>query len=379
MVAGRENGEYPGRLVYFPVPDRLHPLQRIAGQKRPDDGVPHQLVDAGCVRLELKEDVMRSEMSMWFAACALAAANCVQAQDYPIRPVRMIMANNPGSASDIYGRILFARMSERMGQQIVVDNRPGAGGTLGVEMAARAAPDGYTLVTVTAAVVTIAPHVYRKIGFDPLKVIVPVSVFIKSETALCVNAAVPAKSVREFIELAKSRPGQLNMSSAGIGATSHLGGLMFASMAGIEANHVPYKGGGASVMALAQGEAQWALGPLGAYNAQVKTGRIRCIATGGEKRSVVAPELPTIAGSGVPGFHYFGWNGVMAPAGTPRPVIDKLNRRMKEVLATPEIRQSYLAQGEEPAYTTVDEFARLIRDDYARMGKMVRLAGLKPE
>lgn len=322
---------------------------------------------------------MRLGSTVWIAACAVAAASCVYAQEYPARPVRMIMANNPGSASDIYGRILFVRMSERAGQQIVVDNRPGAGGVLGVEMAARAAPDGYTLVTVTAAVVTIAPHVYRKIAFDPLKDIAPVSVFIKSETALCVNAALPVKSVREFIEYAKAKSGQLNMASAGIGATSHLGGLMFASMAGIVANHIPYKGGGASVMALAQGEAQWALGPLGAYIAQVKTGRIRCVATGGEKRSAIAPELPTIAESGVPGFNYFGWNGVMAPAGTPRAVIDKINRMMKEVLATAEIRQAYLAQGEEPAYTTVDEFAGLIRDDYAQMGKMVKLAGLKPE
>ncbi len=322
---------------------------------------------------------MKHSMTVGIAGCLLAAALNAHAQPYPARPIRMIMANNPGSASDIYGRLLFARMSERAGQQIVVDNRPGAGGVLGVEMAARAAPDGYTLVTVTAAVITIAPHVYRKISYDPLKDIVPVSVFIKSETALCVSAALPVKTVREFIEFARSKPGQLNMASAGIGATSHLGGLMFASMAGIDANHVPYKGGGASVMALAQGEAQWALGPFGAYNAQVKTGRIRCVATGGEKRSAVAPELPTIAESGVPGFNYFGWNGVMAPAGVARPVIDKLNRLMKEILATPEIRQSYLAQGEEPAYTTVDKFARLIRDDFAQMGKMVKLAGLKPE
>jgi tripartite-type tricarboxylate transporter receptor subunit TctC len=322
---------------------------------------------------------MKRSITVGFASCLLVAALNAHAQQYPARPIRMIMANNPGSASDIYGRILFARMSERTGQQIVVDNRPGAGGVVGVEMAARAAPDGYTLVTVTAAVITIVPHVYRKIGYDPLKDIVPVSVFIKSETALCVSAALPVKTVREFIEFAKSKPGQLNMASAGIGATSHLGGLMFANMAGIDANHVPYKGGGASVMALAQGEAQWALGPLGAYIAQVKTKRIRCVATGGEKRSAIAPELPTIAESGVPGFHYFGWNGVMAPAGVARPVIDKLNRLMKEILATPDIRQSYLAQGEEPAYTTVDEFARLIREDYAQMGKMVKLAGLKPE
>jgi tripartite-type tricarboxylate transporter receptor subunit TctC len=301
------------------------------------------------------------------------------AEEYPARPVRMIMANSPGSVSDTYGRIVFTRMADRLRQQIVVDNRPGAGGVLGVEMAARAGSDGYTLVTVTAAVMTIAPHVYRKIGYDPLKDFAPVALFIKSETALCVHVTLPVKTVRDFIEINKAKPGQLNMASAGVGATSHLGGLMFATMAGIQANHVPYKGGGASVMAVAQGEAHWALGPIGAYNAQVKTGRIRCIATGGDKRSVVTPDLPTIAESGVPGFRYYGWNGVMAPAGVAPAIIDKLNHSMKGVLAMPEIRQLYLAQGEEPAYSTVAEFAQILREDYTEMGKMVKLAGLKPE
>ena len=318
-------------------------------------------------------------MRLMTGAALVLVTAMTAAQDYPARPVRMILANNPGSASDIYGRILFTRMSERIGQQIVVDNRPGAGGVLGVEMAARAAPDGYTLVTVTAAVVTIAPHVYRRIGYDPLKDLTPISVFIKSETALCVNNNVSAKTVREFIELAKSKPGALNMSSAGVGSTSHLGGLMFASTAGIEANHVPYKGGGASVLALAQGEAQWALGPFGAYIAQVRTGRIRCLATAGDKRSAVAPELPTMIDSGVAGFRYYGWNGVVAPRGVSPAIIEVFNRRMQEQLATPEIRQAYLAQGEEPAYTTVAEFAQLMREDYVQMGRMVKLAGIKPE
>ena len=318
-------------------------------------------------------------MRLMTGAALVLVTAMTAAQDYPARPVRMILANNPGSASDIYGRILFTRLSERIGQQIVVDNRPGAGGVLGVEMAARAAPDGYTLVTVTAAVVTIAPHVYRRIGYDPLKDLTPISVFIKSETALCVNNNVSAKTVREFIELAKSKPGALNMSSAGVGSTSHLGGLMFASTAGIEANHVPYKGGGASVLALAQGEAQWALGPFGAYIAQVRTGRIRCLATAGDKRSAVAPELPTMIESGVAGFRYYGWNGVVAPRGVSPAIIEVFNRRMQEQLATPEIRQAYLAQGEEPAYTTVAEFAQLMREDYVQMGRMVKLAGIKPE
>ena len=312
-------------------------------------------------------------------ALGLTAGAAAVAADYPLRPVRMIVANAPGSASDIYGRIVFTRMSERLGQQIVIDNRPGAGGTLGVETAARAVADGYTLATVTAAVMTIAPHVYAKIGFDPVKDFAPVSVFVKTETALCVNAALPVKTLREFIDLAKAKPGQLNMASAGIGSTSHLGGLMFATMAGIEGNHIPYKGGGPSALALVQGESQWTMGPYGAYGSHVKSGRVRCLATGGDKRSALTPDLPTIAESGVAGFRYYGWNGVLAPRGTPPAIVNKMNSVMRDVLATADLRQLYLAQGEEPAYSSVEEFRKIISDDFVQMGRMVKIAGLKPE
>ena len=312
-------------------------------------------------------------------ALGLTAGAAAVAADYPLRPVRMIVANAPGSASDIYGRIVFTRMSERLGQQIVIDNRPGAGGTLGVETAARAVADGYTLATVTAAVMTIAPHVYAKIGFDPVKDFAPVSVFVNTDTALCVNATLPVKTLREFIDLAKAKPGQLNMASAGIGSTSHLGGLMFATMAGIEGNHIPYKGGGPSALALVQGESQWTMGPYGAYGSHVKSGRVRCLATGGDKRSALTPDLPTIAESGVAGFRYYGWNGVLAPRGTPPAIVNKMNSVMRDVLATADLRQLYLAQGEEPAYSSVEEFRKIISDDFVQMGRMVKLAGLKPE
>ena len=190
---------------------------------------------------------------------------------------------------------------------------------------------------------------------SPLQDFVPVSVFVKTETALCVNAALPSKTLREFIDLAKSKPGQLNMASAGIGSTSHLGGLMFATMAGIEGNHIPYKGGGPSALALVQGESQWTMGPYGAYAGHVKSGRVRCLATGGDKRAALTPELPTIAESGVSGFRYYGWNGVLAPRATSRVLIGKVNETMRDVLATNDLRQLYLAQGEEPAYSTVEE------------------------
>jgi tripartite-type tricarboxylate transporter receptor subunit TctC len=302
-----------------------------------------------------------------------------QQQDYPVRPIRVVVPNAPGSTTDLLGRIVFTRMSERLGRQLVVDNRPGAGGTLGMEIASRAAPDGYTLTGVAASMLTIVPHTYRKLPYDPLRDFVPVGLFVTAQTALCVNASLAAKSVREFVELAKARPGQLNMASAGVGSTSHLGGIMFATLAGITPNHVPYKGGGPSVAAVAQGEAQWTVPPLSAAMPQVRAGRMRCIATGGDRRSPVTPELPTIAESGVAGFRYYGWNGIVAPRGTPRSIITKLNRVMGDALNAAEVRKLYFELGEEPVRGSPEDFGKLIREDYERMGKLVKLTGIKPE
>lgn len=309
----------------------------------------------------------------------LGVVGTCAAQPYPTRPIRMMLPQTPGSTTDLLGRIIFTRMSDQFGKQIVVDNRPGAGGTLGMEIAARAAPDGYTLTAVAASMLAIAPHTYRKIGYDPLRDFVPVGQFALAETALCVHAPLPAKTVRDFIELAKARPGQLNMASAGVGATSHLGGMMFSTLAGIEANHVPYKGAGPSIMAVAQGEAQWTVPPLSAAMPQVKAGRMRCLATGGERRSAVTPELPTIAESGVPGFRFYGWNGVIAPRATPRPMITRFNRVMNDVLGTAEVRKLYFELAQETVRGSPEDFGKLIREDYERMGKLVKLAGIKPE
>jgi len=310
-----------------------------------------------------------------FASPALAA----DAADYPIRPIRMILPQSPGSTTDTLGRIVFTRVSERLGRQIVVDNRPGAGGTMGMETAARATPDGYTLTAIAASMLAITPHIYRKLGYDPQRDFVPIGLYVLAQTALCVNAALPVKTVRDLIDLSKARPGGLNMASAGIGSTSHLGGLMFATLAGIEANHVPYKGGGPSVASVALGESQWTIPPLSAGMPQVRAGRMRCIATGGEKRSAVTPELPTIAESGVPGFRFYGWNGVVAPRNTWRPIVLKFNETMNEVLRSPEVRKLYNELGEEPSPGSPEDFGKLIREDYERMGKLVKQAGIRPE
>ena len=307
-----------------------------------------------------------------------AVAMPATAQQYPVRPVRMILPQGPGSTTDLLGRITFMHTSERLGKQLVVDNRPGAGGTLGMEIASRAAPDGYTLVGVAASMLAIAPHIYRKLAYDPLRDFVPVGYFVLAQTAICVSGNFPAKTVRDFVEVAKSKPGQLNMGSAGVGSTSHLGGILFTNRAGISANHVPYKGA-ANIAALAQGEVAFVVAPLSAAMPQVRAGRVRCLATGGDKRSAVTPDLPTIAESGVPGFRFYGWNGVVAPRGTPRPVILKFNRVMNEALNSAELRKQYFEFGEEPAIGTPEDFGKLIREDYESMGRLVKLAGIKPD
>jgi tripartite-type tricarboxylate transporter receptor subunit TctC len=307
-----------------------------------------------------------------------SAAPAATAETYPSRPIRVLLPQAPGSTTDTLGRVVFAATAERIGQQLVVDNRAGAGGTLGMEIGSRAAPDGYTLIGVSAAMLTVAPHVYRKLAYDPLKDFAPVGMFVLAQMAICVHGRLPVKTVQDVLRLAREKPGQLNMASAGIGSTSHLGGIMFTTLAGISTNHIPYKGG-ASIAALVQGESDFTVAPLSASMTMVNAGRLRCLATGGDRRSSVMPDLPTMAESGVPGFRLYGWNGVIAPQATPRAAISKFNRVMNEALASPEVRKRFLTLGEEPAIGTPEDFGRLIREDYGKMGKLVKDAGIKPE
>lgn len=308
----------------------------------------------------------------------MVSVGALAAEAYPTRPIRMVISNGPGSAGDILGRIAFVRAQELLGQQIVVDNRPGAGGTIGVEIVARAAPDGYTLLATSFATHSVAPHTYKSVPYHPVNDFAPISLFAITQAGLCVNAALPVKSTRELIDLARARPGKLLMASAGIGSTSHLASLMFSTAAGIESTHVPYKGGGPSAAAIGTGEANWTLGPLAAYFPHWKAGRARCIAVSGDKRSAIFPELPTI-GETVPGFKFLGWNGVMAPRQTPGTIIERVHAALTKALQSNETRQLYAAQGEEPAWTTPAEYAKIIREDYERYGKVVKQAGVRVE
>lgn len=310
----------------------------------------------------------------------VSAAATALAQPYPDKPIRVLAAQSAGSSLDTIARIVTIRMSELLGQQLVIDNRGGAGGIIGVELAARSTPDGYTLLVGAPSSMIISTFTYRKLAFDALKDFDPISLIVNAEGVLAVNPGVPAKSVKELIALAKSQPGKLNMSSAGIGSSSHLAGIMFTSLAGINTVHVPYKGGGPMAAAVVGGEAQWLIAPAASVMGQIKAGRLRALALSSKQRSPLMPEIPTIDEAGVPGYEYTSWNGVFAPKGTPRAIIKILYGTIQKVLAMPDVKQQFASQGLAPlGSASPEEFGKFFRADFDRIAKLVKLAGLKPE
>jgi tripartite-type tricarboxylate transporter receptor subunit TctC len=319
------------------------------------------------------------------AVSALILANVgVQAQTtggpYPQRPIRMIAAQSAGSSLDTILRIFAAKMSDFVGQQLVIDNRGGAGGTIGVELAARSPADGYTLLAGASSSMIVSSFTYKKLPFDTLKDFAPISLFANVEAVFVVNPSLPVKSVSDFLALAKAQPGKLNMGSAGVGASSHLAGLLFVSMTGINTTHVPYKGGGPMAAAVVGNEVQWAISPAAALVGLIRAGRLRAIAISTAKRSPILPELPTVAESGVPGYDYGSWNGVLAPAGTPRAIIRQVHGVMQKVAVQQDLKDQFASQGLAPtASASPEEFAKLIKDDYTTIGKVVKAAGIKAE
>ena len=315
------------------------------------------------------------------AALALAASGIASAagtpDNYPIRPIRLIMPNAPGSANDTMGRILAAKLGEALGQQMVVDNRAGAGGILGMEIGKHANPDGYTLVSPSTAATSIAPHI-QKLPYDPVKDYEFISLFAIMPNILVVNPTQPPKSVKEFIDYAKTSGGKLNMASAGTGAQSHLSGTALMIAAGFQSVHVPYKGGGASVAAVVANESQWTFTPAAAVMSLIRANRLRALGHSLPKRTPLLGDLPAIAET-LPGFTYSGWYGISAPKNTPKPVLDKLRNTLLKVAASPEFKELISAQAAEVVTTTPEEFRKFIVDDIAQTGKAVRAAGLKVE
>jgi tripartite-type tricarboxylate transporter receptor subunit TctC len=313
-----------------------------------------------------------------FAANLPAMPAC--AESYPARPIRLITPQSAGASMDILVRILAPRLTEQLGQAVVVDNRGGAGGVIGVETAARAAPDGYTLVVGAAASMLIARFTNRDLPYDPLRDFEPISLIVNADAVMVVYPGLPAKSVQEFIALAKAQPGKLNMASAGIGSSSHLAGVLFATLTNIETVHVPYKGGGPVAAAIMAGETQWTIVPAAAVVAQVKAGRLRALAVSTAKRSPLMPDLPTIAEAGVPGYEYNAWNGAFAPKGTSRAIVRSLHAAFQQALADNDVKRQYAEQGLPPQGSdSPEQFADFLRADYERIARLVRIAGIKPE
>jgi tripartite-type tricarboxylate transporter receptor subunit TctC len=313
---------------------------------------------------------------------ALALLLCVfaaQAQDYPSRPIRLILPQQPGSATDVLARLVAVKLGDTLGQPLVIDNRVGAGGLLGAEAAAKAPPDGYTLLVGATAWITVAPHTYKALPYDPLVDFLPVSLFAVSQNLLAVNPSLPASSVKELVALMKAKPGELNMASAGIASSSHLAGLLFTSLADVRAVHVPYKGAGASVLAVLSGEAHWTFTPMQGPLPNVRAGKLRALAVGGATRSPALPDVPTVAESGIPEYLSGTWYGLMAPKGTPAAVLERLHAATVKTMAAPDMREQIANQGADARTTSPAEFARFVRDEYERMAKVVKLAGLVPE
>jgi len=335
------------------------------------------------MRLELTPGT-RSVRALSLAVIVYASQQCgavvaaESAASYPSKAIRIIIANTTGTSVDNLARVLTLRLGDELGQQVVADNRGGAGGIIGVEIAAHSAPDGYTLLVCSTGMQVITPQIYKKLNYDPVKDFAPLSLFVVTQNLLVVNPTLPVNSVRELIAYAKANPGKLNMSNAGAGFQSHLAGVLFTHATGIDVHHVPYKGG-ASLIAVMGNESQFTIAPAPSVINHVRSGRLRALASGGEKRSPQTPDLPTIAEAGVPGYVSTGWTGLMAPKGIPKPIFDKLYATLVKVVNNPATRELLERQGGDPVTNTPAEFVKFINEEYARFGQAIKLANLKVE
>jgi len=308
--------------------------------------------------------------------CGLPPLAC-GAQEYPSRPIRYIVPFAPGGPTDIMSRAIAEKVAAAWGQPVVVDNRGGAGGGLGAEAVARAAPDGYTVMIGHVGTHAINLALYKKVNYDPIRDFQPVSLLATLPLALVVNAGFPPRSVKEVIALAKAKPGTINFASAGNGGPTHLAGEMFKSLAVIDLVHVPYKGNAAALTELVGGQVQMMFSNLLTSGPHVRTGRLRALAVSTGKRSPQAPELPTMAEAGVPGYDVTPWYGVLAPAGTPRPVVMKWNGEIARILALPEMKERFVAQGVDLASSSPEAFGELIRAEIPKWRKVVLDSGAK--
>jgi tripartite-type tricarboxylate transporter receptor subunit TctC len=308
----------------------------------------------------------------------IVMAQNVQAQQYPTKPLRLIIPFPPGGPRDIQARLIGPKLTEAWGQPVVIDNRAGANGIIGFELAAKAPPDGHTLVIISAGFAS-AELLYGKLPYDPLRDFVPVTMLTRGPGILVVNNALPVKSVKALIAYARTRPGQLHYGSAGNGAPSHLSVELLAAMTGTQFNHVPYKGMAPALTDVISGQIQMSLPTIPGGLPHAQSGRVRALGVTGAKRSPAAPEIPTIAEAGVTGFEASNWYGLAAPAGTSHAIVARLNQEIARILALPDVRAKLLAIGMETESASPEAFAEFLKTDATKWGRVIKAAGLRPD
>jgi len=318
--------------------------------------------------------LFRCVTALWL----LGMSGALWAQNWPTKPIRMIIAFPPGGPTDLVSRVLAQRLSEQLGQQVIVDNKPGAGGNIAAELSAKAAPDGYTLFYNTSAIV-IGPALYGKVNYDPLKDFAPVALTASVPLVLVVNPQLPARSVKEFLDLAKSRAGALNYSSSGTGTITHLASAMMSTQMGLQTQHIPYKGSAPGLVDLVAGQTQFMIDTMNTVLPYARDNRLRGLAVTGSKRSALMPELPTLAESGMPGFEAAAWQGIVVPTGTPADIIQKLNAEVNKALAHPDVRSRLAAQGADILGGSPADYAAYLRTEIPRWAKAVKDSGAKAE
>ena len=311
-----------------------------------------------------------------FAAAAILLSSLAAAAGYPVRPIRVIVPVPAGGTPDVMVRLVTPGISSVLGEQLVVDNRAGAGGLIGAEIAAHATPDGYTLFMSSPGPLTIVPHLRKKVPYDPMRDFVPISLVSIGPFLLLAHPSVPVKSVKDLIALARAEPGKLNYASAGTGSANHLAMELFKGMAGIDIMHIPYKGAPQAVTDLLSGRINLMFNSIAPVLHHIRAGRLRALGIGSLKRSPLLPDVPTIDESGVPGFEAISWFGLLAPAKTPAAILKRLNRAVVEVVQTPAIRKRFESLGAEPVGSSPSDFAALIHRESQKYGAVVKRLGI---
>ena len=322
---------------------------------------------------------MTMRLTAVLTALTLVASQPAPAQEYPAKSVRLVIPFAPGGSNDILGRLIAARLSETLGQQVVPDNRPGAGGSIGAELAAKAAPDGYTLLIGHIGTLAVNPTLYRKLGYNPTTDFQPVSLIAKVPNIMVVHPSLPVRSVKDLIALARAKPGALVYGSGGSGGAGHLATEYFRLMAKIDLVHVPYKGTGPALIDLLAGQTQLVFAGVPGIGGHVRAGKLRPLGVSTATRLAVFPDLPTIAEAGVPGYEATQWYGILAPAGTPRPIVERLNREIASGLKAKQVHDRLIADGSEPFGSTPEEFSAFIKMEITRWAPVIKAAGIRAE